>query len=203
MEPSCRVGLGGRRRHCDVDQGDASRKTITALPLYVVEDRCGRAVLDARRHPLVTVEADQVRVELRLAAGEVGCPGCPGALRPWGWARPRAVHGLAGALRPRRGRCAGCLITHVLLPVTVLARRVYAVEVIGAALTARADRSASSTPMHQRLPAAPVESGPLSCPHTLVGQTAGRYQTEVAGGLASRPGDGRRKRPPRPAAAGP
>ena len=121
-----------------MDLGDASRKTITALPLYVVEDRCGRAVLDARRHPLVTVEADQVRVELRLAAGEVGCPGCPGALRPWGWARPRAVHGLAGALRPRRGRCAGCLITHVLLPVTVLARRAYAVEVIGAALTARA-----------------------------------------------------------------
>lgn len=113
-------------------------QTITALPPYVVEDRCGRAVLDARRHPLVTVEADQVRVELRLAAGQLGCPGCAAVLRPWGWARPRAVHGLAGVLRPRRARCLGCLITHVLLPVTVLVRRAYAVEVIGAAVTAHA-----------------------------------------------------------------
>ena len=41
-------------------------------------------------------------------------------------------------MRPRRARCAGCLVTHVLLPVTVLLRRADAVEVIGAALTARA-----------------------------------------------------------------
>ncbi|HTE66544.1 MAG TPA: helix-turn-helix domain-containing protein [Candidatus Binatia bacterium] len=34
-----------------------------------------------------------------------------------------------------------CLVTHVLLPVTVLVRRAYAVEVIGAALLARADGS--------------------------------------------------------------
>lgn len=86
----------------------------------------------------MTVEADQVRVESRLAAGQVGCPGCPRPLRPWGWARPRAVHGLAGVLRPRRARCPGCLITQVLLPVTVLTRRAYAVEVIGAAVTAHA-----------------------------------------------------------------
>ena len=98
---------------------------------------CGRAVLDARRHPLVTVEADQVRVESRLTAGEVGCPGCPGVLAPWGWARRRGVRGV-GSLRPRRARCPGCLVTHVLLPVTVLLRRADAVEVIGAALTARA-----------------------------------------------------------------
>jgi len=94
-------------------------------------------VLDARRHPLVTVEADQVRVESRLTAGEVGCPGCPGVLAPWGWARRRGVRGV-GWLRPRRARCPGCLVTHVLLPVTVLLRRADAVEVIGAALTARA-----------------------------------------------------------------
>lgn len=87
---------------------------------------------------VVTVEADQVRVESRLLAGQVGCPACPGALRPWGWARPRGVRGIAGMLRPRRARCPGCLVTHVLLPVTVLARRAYAVEVIGAALLARA-----------------------------------------------------------------
>jgi hypothetical protein len=86
----------------------------------------------------VTVEADQVRVESRLTGRRIGCPDCPGTLRPWGWARPRGVGGLAGVLRPRRARCPACLVTHVLLPVTVLARRAYAVEVIGAALVARA-----------------------------------------------------------------
>ena len=87
---------------------------------------------------VVTVEADLVRVESRLAAGKVGCPGCLGVLRPWGWARPRGVHGIVGVLRPRRARCADCLVTHVLLPVTLLLRRAYAADVIGAALLARA-----------------------------------------------------------------
>jgi hypothetical protein len=41
-------------------------------------------------------------------------------------------------LRPRRARCAGCLVTHVLLPVTLLLRRAYAADVVGAALSARA-----------------------------------------------------------------
>ena len=89
----------------------------------------------------MTVEADPVRVESRLVAGQVGCPECPGALRPWGWARPRGVHGIAGVLCPRRARCSACLVTHVLLPVTVLLRRAYGVEVIGAALMARAGGS--------------------------------------------------------------
>lgn len=88
---------------------------------------------------VVTVEGDQVRVESRLVAGEVDCPACREVLRPWGWARPRRVHGIGGVVRPRRGRCSGCLVTHVLLPVTVLARRAYATEVIGAALLARAE----------------------------------------------------------------
>ncbi len=69
--------------------------------------------------------------------GELDCPGCEGVLAPWGWARPRRVRGV-GSLRPRRARCLGCLVTHVLLPVTVLLRRADAAEVIGAALTARA-----------------------------------------------------------------
>ena len=47
----------------------------------------------------MTVEADPVRVESRLAAGQVDCPCCPGALRPWGWARPRGVHGIDGVRR--------------------------------------------------------------------------------------------------------
>lgn len=86
----------------------------------------------------MTVEADLVRVESRLASGGIDCPDCRASLRPWGWARPRRIHGITGVLRPRRARCAGCLATHVLLPVTVLLRRAYGVEVIGAALTARA-----------------------------------------------------------------
>src|SRR5215468_8981650 len=57
-------------------------------------------------NPLVTVEADQGRVESRLAAGQV--------------------------------ECSGCRATHVLLPVTVLLRRAYATEVVGAGLVARA-----------------------------------------------------------------
>jgi hypothetical protein len=87
---------------------------------------------------VVTVEADVGLVESRLAAGRVVCSDCQSRLRPWGWARPRGIFGLAGVLRPRRARCAGCLVTHVLLPVTVLLRRAYAVELIGAAIVARA-----------------------------------------------------------------
>jgi hypothetical protein len=51
------------------------------------------------------------------------------------------VHGIAGVLRPRRARCSGCLVSHVLLPVVVLLRRAYAADVIGAALLARAGGS--------------------------------------------------------------
>ena len=86
---------------------------------------------------MVTVEADQVRVESRLTGGQIGCPVCPGVLAPWGFARPRGVRGV-GPLRPRRARCAGCLVTHVLLPVTVLLRRADAARVIWAGLLARA-----------------------------------------------------------------
>ncbi len=41
-------------------------------------------------------------------------------------------------VRPRRGRCSGCGATHGLLPVSCLLRRADTVEVIGAALAARA-----------------------------------------------------------------
>jgi transposase-like protein len=105
----------------------------------------------------VTVEADQVRVESRLASGQIDCPDCSQVLRPWGWARPREVRGIAGVLCPRRSRCSRCLITHVLLPVTVLARRAYSSDVIGAALLARAGGSGHrSIGERLRVPAATV-----------------------------------------------
>lgn len=90
---------------------------------------------------MLTVEADPDRVERRLAAGEICCPSCSLSLSPWGWARWRVLRGFAGAtvrLRPRRAACMRCATTHVLLPVVALLRRADLVEVIGAALLARA-----------------------------------------------------------------
>jgi hypothetical protein len=88
---------------------------------------------------MVTVEADLVHVELRLAAGQIGCPACSqGVLGGWGFARSRRVVGLVAAVRPRRARCRSCLVTHVLLPVTVLLRRAYAAERVWMSLSARA-----------------------------------------------------------------
>ena len=87
---------------------------------------------------MVTVEVDPVSVESRLASRQLACPVCPGVLRPWGWARPRRVHGVPAVVRPRRARCAGCAVTQVLLPVTMLARRAYGAATVMAALAARA-----------------------------------------------------------------
>ena len=80
------------------------------------------------------------RVETDLAAGAIACPGCGGALRPWGHARARRVRDLITtvALRPRRARCSACRATHVLLPGTVLPRRADTTAVIGTALLASA-----------------------------------------------------------------
>lgn len=68
------------------------------------------------------------------------CAGCGGQLRPWGYARARSIRGRSGEvlrLRPRRVRCAGCNVTHVLLPAHAGApRRADAIEVIGSALLA-------------------------------------------------------------------
>lgn len=88
---------------------------------------------------MVTVEVDPVRVESRLAAGEVSCPSCPdGVLAAWGFARSRPVVGLADPVRPRRSRCRMCAVTHVLLPVTLLLRRAYLADLIWAAVVAKA-----------------------------------------------------------------
>jgi len=80
---------------------------------------------------MVTVEADLVHVESRLAAGQIDCPSCPdGVLAGWGFARVRRIYGVTGPVRPRRGRCRSCLVTHVLLPVVALLRRGYAAQTI-------------------------------------------------------------------------
>ena len=93
-----------------------------------------------RRHQMLTVGVDGVAVERRLAAGGLSCPGCAGVLAGWGYARERGVRGWEGAVRvcPRRSRCRGCGVTHVLLPVVVLLRRADTAGVIGAALVAKA-----------------------------------------------------------------
>jgi Domain of unknown function (DUF6431) len=89
---------------------------------------------------VLTVGANAAEVEGRLAGGELECPCCGGVLVRLGWGRARVLRGCGGPvrLRPRRARCAGCGVTHVLLPVFVLVRRVDLVEVIGAALAAKA-----------------------------------------------------------------
>lgn len=86
------------------------------------------------------VGTEDVEVERVLRCGLLECE-CGGVLRPWGRARERAVR-LAGGgedrRSPRRSRCSSCRRTHVLLPADLLLRRRDAVDVIGAALTARA-----------------------------------------------------------------
>lgn len=92
-----------------------------------------------RKALMVTVEVDSERVESRLVGGELSCPSCPdGVLVRWGFARARRVVGVVGPVRPRRSRCRGCAVTHVLLPVTLLLRRAYVAELIWAAVVAKA-----------------------------------------------------------------
>ena len=89
---------------------------------------------------MLTVGADAAVVERRLVAGELACPGGAGVLARWGHARARVIR--VGSdrvpVRPRRAVCRRCRVTHVLLPVGVLLRRADAVEVVGAAIAAKA-----------------------------------------------------------------
>lgn len=89
---------------------------------------------------MLTVGANAAEVERRLAGGWLGCPGCGGVLVRWGWARARVLRGAQGgvSVRPRRARCGGCGVSHVLVPVFALVRRVDLAEVIGVALAAKA-----------------------------------------------------------------
>lgn len=82
--------------------------------------------------------AEQALVEAELVGGLLACPSCQGALGPWGHARERVTRRVAGdwRWRPRRARCRGCRVTHVLLAEVCLSRRQDEVEVIGAAIEA-------------------------------------------------------------------
>jgi transposase-like protein len=85
----------------------------------------------------VIVVACPERAERILQAGNMGCPRCPGRLRPFGHGRTRTVRGRGGDMlrvTPRRARCG----TQILLPTTLTVRRADSTEVIGAALAAKA-----------------------------------------------------------------
>jgi hypothetical protein len=91
---------------------------------------------------MLTVGNSQSVVEDLLGNGLLSCPGCGGRLGGWGHASRRPVFAAGRvpvAVRPRRARCAGCGVTHVLLPAWLLARRCDGTSVIGDML-ARAAR---------------------------------------------------------------
>jgi transposase-like protein len=86
---------------------------------------------------VLIVDTNVVCVERQLRAGELACPSCGAVVAPWGHGRLREIRGDLGSrlfVRPRRSRCTGCQVTHVLLPETVWPRRMDAAEVIGAGL---------------------------------------------------------------------
>jgi hypothetical protein len=89
---------------------------------------------------VLIVGIDGAAVEADLVNGRICCPGCTVGLRPWGHGIEREVRllGLSERRRPRRSICRACAVTHVLVPEDTLLRRRDGVEVIGAALVAKA-----------------------------------------------------------------
>jgi Domain of unknown function (DUF6431) len=82
-----------------------------------------------------------VFVVLEEAVVPSSCTGCGSSFSAWGYARVRAVRERGGRLRlvrPRRVRCRGCHVTHVLLPADAVPRRADAAHVILGALLANA-----------------------------------------------------------------
>ena len=89
---------------------------------------------------MLIVGTDAAAVETDLIGGRLGCPDCASALRPWGHSVEREVRLLERSERRRfrRSICRSCAVTHVLVPEDTLVRRRDGVEVIGAALAAKA-----------------------------------------------------------------
>src|ERR1022692_2966852 len=93
--------------------------------------------------PVPTVGQVVAGVDGALGSGLLRClePGCGGRLARWGFGVERDLAGLGGGIgrvRPRRALCAGCGVSRVLLPDSMLRRRQYGGEVIGAGLLAAA-----------------------------------------------------------------
>lgn len=88
---------------------------------------------------MLIVGTDDAKVEADLSAGRLGCPGCGGALGPWGHARRRVLRCRTGEefVRPRRTKCRSCATTHVLLADSTFIRRRDDAETIGGAILAK------------------------------------------------------------------
>ncbi|MEU6895898.1 DUF6431 domain-containing protein [Streptomyces sp. NPDC046557] len=81
---------------------------------------------------VLIVDNDVLLVERQPRQGRLSCPSCGAALAPWWHGRPREIRGDLGArlfLRPRRTRCPGCKVTHMLLAEAFWPRRADAAEV--------------------------------------------------------------------------
>ena len=114
-----------------LDAQEPPRRSLGRVNERALHYRCGAPVL-------LMVENSAAAVEAALCAGGLVCPGCGGVLGAWGWARPRPIRIRGGhvLVEPRRSRCGGCLVTHVLLPTMCLFRRRDGVEQVGSALLA-------------------------------------------------------------------
>src|ERR1700726_1231929 len=78
--------------------------------------------------PVPTVGQVVAVVDAQLGSGLLRClePGCGGRLARWGFGVERDLVGLGGVtgrVRPRRALCAGCGVSRVLLPDSMLRRR--------------------------------------------------------------------------------
>ena len=112
---------------------------------------------------MLIVGTDEAAVEADLIGGRIGCPNCEVGLRPWGHGVEREVRLLERSERRhlRRSICKPCATTHVLVPQDTLLRRRDSIEVIGVALTAKAEGKG----------------------HRLIAQTLGRPASTVRGWL--------------------
>lgn len=110
-------------------------------------DLPGRKISRCEDNQRVIVVLDPQRAQADLTAALLRCPGCTGPLRPWGFARARSLRSTCGTatLRPRRARCSGCAVTHVLVPARAPARHAYTIELIGLALLASAGGDSART----------------------------------------------------------